>query len=110
MLAAYHGDPASWGRPDVSTVTDTRLYGQATARAWNRLHPSLARRAAWMDSTDLPLIEGTVIRLEVARLPSGATPKPFWLWWSGTAATPTQVDLRWQALLRRVDIGHTFAG
>jgi len=81
------GDPNSWGRPDVTTVTDTRLYGQAVARSWDRLHPRLTRRAGWMGSADLPLIEGTVIRLDVARLPSGAIPKPVWLWWSGTGAT-----------------------
>src|SRR5207248_1042179 len=57
------GDPNSWGRPDVTTVTDTRLYGQAVARSWDRLHPRLTRRAGWMGSADLPLIEGTVMRL-----------------------------------------------
>lgn len=102
------GDPNSWGRPDVTTVTDTRLYGQAVARSWDRLHPRLTRRAGWMGSADLPLIEGTVIRLDVARLPSGAIPKPVWLWWSGTGATPAQADLLWQAFLRRFDIEHTF--
>jgi len=102
------GDQASWGEPDVATVTQTRLYGQAIVRAWDRLHPRLTRRAAWMGSADLPLIEGTVIRLDVARLPSGAIPKPVWLWWSGISATPAQVDLLWQAFLRRFDIEHTF--
>jgi len=82
------GDPASCGQPDVTTMTDTRLYGPATARSWNRLHPRLTRRAAWLGSGDLPLIEGTVIRLEVARLPSGAIPKPVWLRWSGVDARP----------------------
>lgn len=38
------GDPASWGTPDVTTVTDTRLYGVAVARSWNRLHPRLTYR------------------------------------------------------------------
>lgn len=56
----------------------------------------------------LPVIEGTVIHLRVDRLPSGATPKPVWLWWSGTDATTAQVDLLWQAFLRRFDIEHTF--
>lgn len=70
------GDPGSWGDPEVATSTDTRLYGQASARAWDRLHPRLTRRAAWADCAQLPLIEGTVIRLEVDRLPSGAIPKP----------------------------------
>ncbi|MER7421130.1 NF041680 family putative transposase [Micromonospora peucetia] len=103
------GDPASWGTPDVTTVTDTRLYGVAVARSWNRLHPRLTHRNAWIDQTGgLPLIEGTVIRLEVNHLPSGAIPKPVWLWCSETAATPVDVDRLWQAFLRRFDIEHTF--
>lgn len=101
-------DPASWGVPDVVTATETRLYGHAVARAWDRLHPRLTRRAAWADCPELPLIEGTVIRLEVDRLPSGAIPKPVWLWWSRTDATPADADRMWQAFLRRFDIEHTF--
>jgi DDE superfamily endonuclease len=102
------GDPATGGQPDIATVTETRLYGRATARSWDRLHPRLTRRAAWMDAADLPLIEGTVIRLEVDRLPSGAIPKPVWLWCSGVDATAAEVDRLWQAFLRRFDIEHTF--
>lgn len=102
------GDPASWGTPDVATTSDTRLYGQATARAWDRLHPRLTRRAGWADCPQLPIIAGTVIWLEVDRLPSGAIPKPVWLWWSKVDATPADVDRMWQAFLRRFDIEHTF--
>ena len=92
----------------MATVTETRLYGTATARGWHRLHPRLTRRAAWLDCADLPVIEGTVIRLQVDRLPSGAIPKPVWLWCSGTDATAVQLDVLWQAFLRRFDIEHTF--
>ncbi|WP_037684067.1 transposase [Streptomyces griseus] len=103
------GDPATWNIPDAATVTETRLYGTATARAWDRLHPRLTHRSAWVSQLGaLPVIEGTVIRLQVEYLPSGATPKPVWLWWSGTDATDTQVDLLWQAFLRRFDIEHMF--
>jgi hypothetical protein len=103
------GDPATWGTPDAQTVTATRLYGTATARAWDRLHPRLTHRSAWVCQLGtLPVIEGTVILLQVERLPSGAIPKPVWLWWSGTDATATQVDLLWQVFLRRFDIEHTF--
>ncbi|WP_331749007.1 MULTISPECIES: NF041680 family putative transposase [unclassified Streptomyces] len=103
------GDPTTWNTPDAQTVTATRLYGTATARAWDRLHPRLTHRSAWTAQLgSLPVIEGTVIRLQVEHLPSGATPKPVWLWWSGTDATATQVDLLWQAFLRRFDIEHTF--
>lgn len=103
------GQADTWGNPHTETVTDTRLYGTATARSWNRLHPKLTHRSSWAaaDGT-LPIVEGTVIRLEIDRLPSGATPKPVWLWWSGTDAGPADVDRLWQAYLRRFDIEHTF--
>jgi hypothetical protein len=89
------GDPATWGAEQAKTTTDTRLYGTATAQAWDRLHPRLTRRAAWIDHEGpLPVIEGTVIRLQVDHLPSGGDPKPVWLWcsivdmneWMSTAA------------------------
>jgi hypothetical protein len=103
------GQPDTWGTPDTHTVTDTRLYGTALARSWDRLHPKLTHRSSWAaaDGT-LPIIEGTVIRLDIDHLPSGATPKPVWLWWSGTGADNSDVDRLWQAYLRRFDIEHTF--
>ncbi|WP_371793396.1 NF041680 family putative transposase [Streptomyces sp. NBC_01471] len=103
------GDPATWGEEQAVTVTDTRLYGKATAQAWDRLHPRLTQRAAWGDHDGpLPVIEGTVIRLAVEHLPSGGVNKPVWLWWSRTGATPDDVDRFWQAFLRRFDLEHTF--
>ncbi|WP_030304406.1 transposase [Streptomyces katrae] len=103
------GQPDTWGTPDTHTVTDTRLYGTARARSWDRLHPKLTHRSSWAaaDGT-LPIVEGAVIRLDIDHLPSGATPKPVWLWWSGTDADHTDVDRLWQAYLRRFDIEHTF--
>ncbi|WP_332874752.1 NF041680 family putative transposase [Lentzea terrae] len=102
-------DPATWGEPDITTRTPTRLYGTAYVRAWDRLHPRLTHRTAWVDHTgDLPIIEGTVIRLQIDRLPSGAQPKPVWLWHSRTGLAPAMVDVCWQAFLRRFDIEHTF--
>lgn len=102
-------DPGSWDTPDTATITETRLYGAASARSWNALHPRLTHRTAWTSHTGtLPIIEGTVILLTVDRLPSGATAKPVWLWWSQPTATHHQVTLLWQAFLRRFDIEHTF--
>lgn len=90
-------------------MTEIRLYSAAVARSWDRLHPRLTHRSAWTAELGaLPVIEGTVIRLQVELLPSGATPKPVWLWWSGTDATTADVDRLWQACLRRFDIEHTF--
>jgi hypothetical protein len=84
-------------------------YGTAVATAWDRLHPRLTHRAAWLDHHgDLPIIEGTLIRLAVEHLPGDRDPKPLWLWWSATGATPADVDRCWQAFLRRFDLEHTF--
>jgi hypothetical protein len=103
------GDAATWGEPDVTTDTDTRLYGPAYVRAWDRLHPRLTHRTAWIGHTGkLPILDGTLIRLEVARLPSGAIPKPVWLWYSRTGQSVSDVDRLWHAFLRRFDIEHTF--
>ncbi|GAA2195984.1 hypothetical protein GCM10009787_28330 [Streptomyces bangladeshensis] len=97
------------GTEQAVTVTDTRLYGKASAQAWDRLHPRLTRRAAWLDHDGpLPIIEGTVIRLVVEKLPSGRVNKPVWLWWSRISATEADVDRCWQSFLRRFDIEHTF--
>ncbi|MEV0192249.1 NF041680 family putative transposase [Kitasatospora purpeofusca] len=103
------GDPATWGNEQVVTTTVTRRYGIAVARAWDRLHPRLTKRAAWLDHDGpLPVIEDTVIRLAVEKLPSGGVNRPVWLWWSGTDADPADVDRCWQVFLRRFDLEHTF--
>ena len=73
------------------------------------MHPRLTHRAAWLDHDgDLPVIEGTLIRLQVDHLPGDRDPKPVWLWFSGTGAAPAEVDRLWQAFLRRFDLEHTF--
>ncbi|MGR3875643.1 NF041680 family putative transposase [Streptomyces graminifolii] len=101
--------PETWGEPDTATVQVTNRYGTARAMAWDRLHPRLTTRSAWIDHDgELPIIEGTLIRLEVDRLPGGGDPLPLWLWSSATGLTGADVDLRWQAFLRRFDLEHTF--
>ena len=102
-------DEASWPAPAVATITQTTRYGTAAARAWDRLHPRLTHRSAWLDHDgDLPVIDGTLIRLQVDHLPGDRDPKPVWLWCSATGVPPAEVDRLWQAFLRRFDIEHTF--
>jgi len=104
-LARGHDGPP----PRVATITDTSRYGRAYAQAWDRLHPRLEHRGAWTDHPGaLPIVEGTLIRLQVTRLPGHQDPKPLWLWWSQIDATPADVDRCWQAFLRRFDLEHTF--
>jgi hypothetical protein len=102
-------DPATWPDPAVTTTTGTTRYGTAVARAWDRLHPRLTHRSAWISHDGpLPVIEGTLIRLQVDHLPGDRDPKPVWLWCSATGAPPAEVDQCWQAFLRRFDLEHTF--
>jgi hypothetical protein len=102
-------DEESWPEPAVTTVTETTRYGTATASCWDRLHPRLASRGAWQQHDgELPVIEGTLIRLRAGHLPGDRHPKPLWLWSSRTGAAPAGVDRCWQAFLRRFDIEHTF--
>jgi hypothetical protein len=103
--------PDSWPAPDHTTTTVTTRYGTAAASAWRRMHPRLTRRGAWLDhpdDQDLPIVEGALIRLQVDHLPGDRAPKPLWLWTSRRHATADEVDLAWQAFLRRFDLEHTF--
>src|SRR4249919_2051601 len=102
-------DPATWPAPQVTTSTVTSRYGTAVTAAWDRVHPRLTHRSPWLDHDGpLPVIEGTLIRLRVDHLPGDRDPKPVWLWFSATGATPDNVDRLWQAFLRRFDLEHTF--
>ena len=98
-------DPATWPDPAVTTTTETTRYGMAATQAWDRLHPRLTHRAAWISHDGpLPVIEGTLIHLQVDHLPGDRDPKPVWLWWSRTGALPADVNRCWQAFLRRFDL------
>jgi hypothetical protein len=102
-------DPATWPVPQITTSAATTRYGMAIAAAWDRVHPRLTHRAAWLGHEGpLPVIEGTLIRLQVDHLPGDRDPKPVWLWFSRTGAAPGEVDRLWQAFLRRFDLEHTF--
>ena len=102
-------DPASWPTPEHTSTTETTRYGTAQATAWHRCHPRLCHRGAWLDHHgELPIIEGTLIRLQVEHLPGERAPKPLWLWIGDPAATTADIDRAWQAFLRRFDLEHTF--
>jgi DDE superfamily endonuclease len=102
-------DPATWPAPAAATITETTRYGTARAAAWGRLHQQLAARAGWDDfDGELPIVEGTLIRLAVGRLPGDRSPEPLWLWSSRAGTSANEVDRAWRAFLRRFDIEHTF--
>ena len=102
-------DERSWPAPAVTAVTGTARYGTARAEAWGRLHQRLASRAGWEHHDgELPVIEGTLIRLHVDHLPGNRSPEPLWLWSSRAGTSAGEVTRAWQAFLRRFDLEHTF--
>ncbi|TXL84676.1 transposase [Streptomyces sp. IB2014 016-6] len=101
--------PETWPEPAITTVTVTTNYGKAETQAWDRVHPRLTHRSSWLDHDgELPLVEGTLIRLKVEHLSKDRDAPPVWLWSSKTGVTPDDVDRFWQAFLRRFDLEHTF--
>jgi hypothetical protein len=81
------------------------------------MHPRLEHRGPWIDHPGpLPIVEGTLIRLQVEHLPGQRAAKPVWLWSSRTGKDTdddveqlaAEVIRCWQAHLRRFDLEHTF--
>ena len=102
-------DPATWPEPDSAASTSTTRYGAADIRAWHRLHPTLTHRSGWLEyDGELPILPGTLIRLEVEHLPGSREPDPVWLWCSAPEADQDLVTVCWTMFLRRFDIEHTF--
>jgi hypothetical protein len=73
------------------------------------VHRSTGGFEDWPPGQDLPLVEGTLIRLSVTRPPGGRDAlKPMWIWASAPDAGDHLVRVLWQACLRRFDLEHTF--
>ena len=69
-------DPDTWPAPEHTSSTETTRYGTAQASAWHRCHPRLEHRGPWRDHHgELPIIEGTLIRLQVEHLPGDRDPE-----------------------------------
>jgi hypothetical protein len=101
-------DPSSWPTPDVTLDCQDDAYGHVEAQAWHRLHP--AQRTYREPGGKMRIIEGTLIRLQVSRLPGrrDRQPKTLWLWWHGDEESGLDLDRVWRAYIRRFDIEHTF--
>jgi hypothetical protein len=98
---------ASWPVPGRELVSADQQYGRVVVQAWSGLHPKLNTRGHWAGLDVPPIVSGTVIRVQVERLPgpAGRALKTLWLWWSGLGEP--DLDLCWRAYIRRFDIEHT---
>lgn len=99
-------DPATWPTPAATHVAHDDQYGTVTVAAWAGLHPKQHRHPGHGSGRPRPIVRGTVIRVQVERVPARTRPpKVLWLWWAGPGGV--DLDLAWRAYTRRFDCEHT---
>jgi hypothetical protein len=99
-------DPASWPEPAGEHRCESGDYGSVRIRCWSGLHPKTRRIGERYGCKRAPVVRGTVVLVEVGKLPRQTRkPKKLWLWWSG--AGEVELDLIWRAYCRRFDLEHS---
>jgi hypothetical protein len=102
-------DLKSWPEPTHEHLCENDHYGTVRVRCWVGLHPKVRLHEGRGSRGPLPIVRGTLVLVEVGRLPRGERrrkPKKLWLWWHGPGEP--DLDLLWRAYVRRFDLEHTF--
>jgi hypothetical protein len=100
-------DERTWWAPTAQHCEQHAQYGRVRVRAWAGVHAKTHNHPAKGSRRTKPLIRGTLVLVEVERLPRQTRiPKRLWLWWRG----PGQPDLAvlWRAYVHRFDLEHTY--
>jgi len=98
--------PATWPPPTAEHVADDAQDGTVRVRAWAGLHPKQQNHSGRGTRKTRPIVRGTVVLVEVSRLPARPyPPQMLWLWWAGAGAP--NLDLLWRSYVRRFDLEHT---
>jgi hypothetical protein len=99
-------DPTTWPTPTATHTCTDGQYGTVSVAAWTGLHPKQQRHPGHGTRGPRPIVRGTVIRVQVQRIPARTRPpKVLWLWWAGPGEL--DLDLVWRAYIRRFDLEHT---
>jgi hypothetical protein len=100
--------PDQLADPTATLVCQDDQYGTVTVQAWTGLHPKQQRHPGHGTRGPRPIVRGTIIRVQVERVPARMRPpKVLWLWWAGPEGCELDLDLTWRAYSRRVDLEHT---
>jgi hypothetical protein len=101
--------PETWPTPTGDLSVEDEQYGTVRVRAWARLHPKTQGEHAQRDARGRPpSVRGTLLLVEVSRLPQ-RTRDPQALWWHGPPdAEVPDLDRAWRAYVRRFDVEHPF--
>ncbi len=98
-------DSETWTPPSAEHRCQTEDYGTVRVRAWSGLHPKTRRIGERYGCERAPVVRGTVVLVEVGKLPrESRKPKKLWLWFSGDGEP--DLDLLWRAYVRRFDLEH----
>jgi len=104
--------PTTWWAPSAEHTTEDPRYGQVRVRAWAGVHGKVQEHADRGSRGPAPLERGTLVLLQVERLPRQTrVPKDVWLWWQSGQGPPgalPDLALLWRAYIHRFDVEHTF--
>jgi hypothetical protein len=104
-------DPSTWPDPSTQYACEDAGYGTVRVRAWAKMHPKVCAHEGRGSRGPLPIVVGTLVLVEVERLPRGERrrkPRVLWLWWHGPEGETPNLKLIWRAYVRRFDLEHTF--
>jgi hypothetical protein len=101
------GDEQTWWAPTNQHQEQHAQYGRVRVRAWAGVHAKTQNHPRHGSYRERPLVRGTLVLVEVERLPRQTRiPKRLWRWWRG----PSRPDLTvlWRAYVHRFDLEHTY--
>jgi hypothetical protein len=104
-------DPSTWPEPSAEYTCEGAGYGTVRVRAWAKMHPKVCAHEGRGSRGPLPIVVGTLVLVEVERLPRGERrrkPRVLWLWWHGPEGETLNLELIWRSYVRRFDLEHTF--
>lgn len=93
-------DPKNWHEPSSERHSEDPGYGKVHVRAWPGLHPKTRRAAERYGAETASVVRGTVVLVEVERLPRGERrrkPKKLWLWWYGEGVPDLDQPPKWSS-------------
>ena len=100
-------DRSTWPVPSAEHLAEDEQYGRVHVQAWADLHPKQQNHPTRGTRQPRSIVRGTLVRVEVTRLPGRShPPKVLWLWWQGPGEP--DLDLLWRAYVRGFDLEHTF--
>ncbi len=104
-------DPQTWPTPSREHECEDSGDGTVRVRAGEKMHPKVRAHQGRGSRGPLPIVVGTLMLVEVERLPRGERrrePKRLWLWWAGPEGPVLDLGRLWNAYVRRFDLEHTF--